>query len=138
MSRFLFVILPIAGHINAPLLAVADVLVGRGHQVAWCGPESFLRPLVGPQATVYPTGTRFYPEQTDHGDAALRPLWTSYLVPLARFGIKAVERAVADYHPDVVVADQHALAGALVAYRDGLRLATVAPGLIELFRRARG
>jgi zeaxanthin glucosyltransferase len=134
MSRFLFVVLPLAGHINAPL-AVSEVLLEAGHEVAWCGPESYLRPLVGPDATVCPTGSRFYPEQDRHGPAALRQVWDTYLVPMAQFTLRAVERAVTGYRPDVLVADQHAFAGALVAQRHGLRWATLAPSALELTRR---
>ncbi|WP_432989378.1 glycosyltransferase [Dactylosporangium sp. CA-233914] len=134
MSRFLFVVLPLAGHINAPL-AVSDALLAVGHEVAWCGPESYLRPLVGPDAVVHPTGSRFYPEQDGHGPAALRHVWDSYLVPMARFTLPAVERAVAACQPDVLVADQHAFAGGLVARRHGLRWATLAPSALELTRR---
>ena len=131
MSRFLFVVLPLAGHINAPL-AVSDALLERGHQVAWCGPQSYLRPLVGPSAVVYPTGVRVYREQNPHGVAALTSLWDRYLVPLARFVLPAVERAVTAWRPDVVVADQHAVAGALVAHRHRLRWASLVTGALEL------
>ncbi|MFI5913231.1 glycosyltransferase [Dactylosporangium sp. NPDC051541] len=133
MTRFLFVVLPLAGHINAPL-AVAEALRRAGHDVAWCGPESYLRPLVGPDAAVHPTGSRYYPEQDGHGPEALRFVWESYLVPMARFTLAKVERAVAAYQPDVIVADQHAFAGALVALRHGRPWATLAPSALELTR----
>ncbi|GAA3290978.1 glycosyltransferase family 1 protein [Dactylosporangium vinaceum] len=133
MSRFLLVVLPLAGHINAPL-AVAAALQRAGHDVAWCGPESYLRPLVGPDAQIHPTGSRYYPEQDGHGPEALRFVWESYLVPMARFTLPAVERAVAAYRPDVLLADQHAFAGALVALRHGLPWATLAPSALELTR----
>ena len=38
MSRYLFVVPPLVGHIN-PTLAVAEQLAGRGHEVAWTGLE---------------------------------------------------------------------------------------------------
>jgi MGT family glycosyltransferase len=43
-----------------------------------------------------------------------------------------VEKAVAAYQPDVVAVDQHAVAGALVAQRQGLRWASLAPQSMEL------
>jgi zeaxanthin glucosyltransferase len=137
VSRFLFVVLPLAGHINAPL-ALSDALQRDGHEVAWCGPEKFLRTLVGPSATVYPTGRRYYPEQGQRGLDALRTLWESYLVPLAQFMLPVVERAVTDFRPEVVVADEHAMAGTLVAHRHGLPWATLAIGALELTRPLRG
>ena len=51
MSRFLFVSLPLTGHVN-PMAAVAKTLSAQGHDVAWAGSESYLRPLVGPEAVI--------------------------------------------------------------------------------------
>ena len=51
MSRFLFVSLPLPGHVN-PMAAVATALTARGHEVVWAGSESFLRPRIGDQAVV--------------------------------------------------------------------------------------
>jgi zeaxanthin glucosyltransferase len=45
-----------------------------------------------------------------------------------------VSRAIRVYQPDVVVVDQHALAGALAAHRRGLPWATLATGAMELTR----
>jgi zeaxanthin glucosyltransferase len=131
VSRFLFVVQPLSGHAN-PAAAVAGALLGRGHEVAWCGPETFFRPLLGPDATVFSTGTRIYRDVTERGPGALQAVWRHYVVPQARFTLRAVDQAALSYQPDVLVADQHALAGALVARRRGLRWATLAPGLSEM------
>jgi zeaxanthin glucosyltransferase len=131
VSRFLFVILPVTSHLN-PALAIADALLENGHDVAWCGAESDLRPLVGPAATVYPTGKRAYRQYAESGMAAARVLWDGYLIPVNRFILPAADRAVADDRPDVVVADQYALAGALAALRNGARWATLCTGAMEL------
>ncbi len=66
------------------------------------------------------------------GVAAIRELWDEYVLPLNRFIAGPVDRALADYRPDVVVADQYALAGALAASRAGLRWATLCSGVLEL------
>jgi UDP:flavonoid glycosyltransferase YjiC (YdhE family) len=60
------------------------------------------------------------------GFAALRHLWESVLAPLAVATAPGVRDAVAAAAPDVLVADQQALAGALVAERLGLPWATSA------------
>jgi zeaxanthin glucosyltransferase len=133
MSRFLFVVPPLTGHVNAPL-AVGHELVHRGHELAWVGPETYLRPLVGPDITVFPTGLRLYRPQADRGMSAIRSLWQSFVVPFARFILPAVERAVQDFRPDVVAVDQHAVAGAVVAHKHGLRWASLAPQSMELTR----
>lgn len=133
MSRFLIVTLPLTGHAHRAM-TVADQLSARGHEVAWCGPKSFFLPLLGPDTILYPTGTRLFREQAGHGIAALKSLWQQYLIPIARFMLPAVERAVLAYQPDLVMVDQHALAGALVAHQHGLPWATLATGAMELTR----
>jgi zeaxanthin glucosyltransferase len=133
MSRFLFVSLPLNGHAY-PAAAVAGVLRERGHEVAWVGPETFLRQVIGPDTTVYPTGLRPYRGQRDLGARSIKSVWEGFVIPIARFMMRAVDRAVADYRPDVVVADQHAFAGALAAHRRRLPWATLAPGAMELTR----
>jgi UDP:flavonoid glycosyltransferase YjiC (YdhE family) len=133
VSRFLFVVPPLAGHAY-PAAAVAAALRAGGHDVAWVGSESYLRPLVGEQTTVYPTGLRPYRGQQDRGARAMKSLWEGFVVPFARAVRPAVERAVEAYRPDVLVADQHALAGAAVAHQRGLRWATLCPQAMELTR----
>jgi zeaxanthin glucosyltransferase len=133
VSRFLLVVPPLAGHVN-PAIAVGHALAGRGHDVAWACPETFIRPLVGSGAVVYRTGMRLYRPQGDCGAAAMKSLWEGFIVPFARFTLPAVEHAVQAYRPDVVVVDQHAVAGAMVARRHGLRWASLAPGSMELTR----
>lgn len=132
--RFLLVVPPLAGHV-APLRGVAAVLAARGHDVAWCGPEPELSTLVtGP---VFPAGdSRPFSVSLRppglRGFAALKYLWEAYLVPLADAMVPGVAAAVAAFSPDVVVVDQQALAGALVAARCGVPWATSASTSTEL------
>jgi zeaxanthin glucosyltransferase len=127
------VTLPLAGHANRAV-ALADALTARGHEVAWCGPEAYFRPLLGPEATVFGTGARLFRDQAGHGIAAVKSLWRQYVIPMARFTHPAVDQAVLEYRPDVLVVDQHALAGALVAERHGLPWATLVTQAMELTR----
>jgi MGT family glycosyltransferase len=131
VSRFLIVTLPLTGHAYRAM-AIADELAARGHEVAWCGSKAYFGPLLGPDATLFPTGTRLYRDQAGYGMAALKAMWQQYLIPMARFTLPAVDRAVLAYQPDLVVVDQHALAGALVAHRHGLPWATLVTGAMEL------
>jgi zeaxanthin glucosyltransferase len=133
VSRYLFVVPPLTGHVY-PAVAVADAVAALGHEVAWVGTEPFLRPLVGAEATVYGTGMRPYRGQRDRGLRAIRSLWDGFVLPYARFTLPSVCRAVTAYRPDVVVSDQHALAGALAAARHGVPWATLAPQSMELVR----
>jgi UDP:flavonoid glycosyltransferase YjiC (YdhE family) len=133
VSRFLFVVPPFAGHIN-PTAGVAAELVCRGHQVAWAGASEVLESLV--DGEVYDCAVGLPRSRPDdlRGFAALQYLWAQVLVPLADDMHSGVEAAVDQFCPDVVVVDQQAIAGALVANRRGLPWATSATtsaGLID-------
>src|SRR5690606_39203933 len=73
----------------------------------------------------------------DRGARALKSLWSGFVVPFSKAIRTAVEKAAYDYQPDVMVVDQHALAGAAVAHRLGLRWATLCPQAMELTRPLR-
>ncbi|MGB8256886.1 MAG: glycosyltransferase, partial [Pseudonocardiaceae bacterium] len=128
MSRFLFVVPPLAGH-TLPTVAVGRELADRGHQVAWAGPAEIVGPLLPPGTTLIPVDANFGGEtlaQLLHrwrglrGAAAFRSLWADLLIPLAVSMVAGVEAAVDEFIPDVLVVDQQAVAGALVARRRGL------------------
>src|SRR4051812_11369253 len=133
MSRFLFVSLPLTGHVN-PLAAVAGALLRRGHEVLWAGSESFLRPFLGAGARIHPIPLRAHRGQAERGLDATRSRWEGYIVPHAKATRKGIEAAVEDFRPDLLVVDQHAVAGAVVAHRRGLRWISVAPTTMELSR----
>jgi UDP:flavonoid glycosyltransferase YjiC (YdhE family) len=136
MSRFLFVSLPLTGHVH-PIGAVARELERRGHTVAWAGSEGFLRPLIGPDAPVYPIPLRAHRGHAERGMAATRSRWAGYIVPHARTTGPGVEHAIADFRPDALAVDQHALAGAIAGHRHALPWATLAPTSMELTRPLR-
>ncbi|WSK39461.1 glycosyltransferase [Streptomyces tubercidicus] len=138
----LFVVPPLAGHVN-PTLAVAAELAARGHQVAWTGPAAALTPLLPTGSLLYAAGDRDADGGHDlggarwrdlRGIAALRFLWAEALIPLARAMLPGVHTAVEAFRPDVLVADQQALAGPLVARRHGLPWATSATTSAEIIR----
>lgn len=135
MSRFLFVVPPLAGHAY-PAAAVTTALRERGHEVSWVGSQAGLRPFVGPDVTVHQTGMRAYRSPLHVGVAAVTSLWESFVVPFARHLLPAVDKVVQDYQPDVVVADGLALAGAIVAQRHNLPWATLS-GTLELSQSLR-
>jgi len=133
MSRFLFVVPPLLGHLQ-PARGIAAELTRRGHKVAWTGSMMTLRPVLGDDALIYKTGSRIHRPQADRGLASLRSLWGEFIVSYAKFTRPAVTKAVADFQPDVVISDQHTPAGALVAHAAGLPWATLACSTIELTR----
>jgi UDP:flavonoid glycosyltransferase YjiC (YdhE family) len=139
MSRFLFVVPPLVGHIN-PTVGVAAELRARGHRVAWAGVPEYIAPLAGADATVFgcaapEPGTDRPPEI--RGAVALKFLWQEFFIPLADAMAPEVRSAVEDFRPDVLVADQQTLAGGLIAERLGLPWATSAATSAG-FRHAQG
>ncbi|MFI9583381.1 glycosyltransferase [Streptomyces sp. NPDC052236] len=132
MSRFLFVVPPLVGHIN-PAVGTAAELTVRGHQVAWASADpELVRRLAGDSAVVFPcagpvpgTGDGVRPPEI-RGPEALKFLWERFLAPLAEAMAPGVRAAVQEFGPDVVVADQQALAGGFVAERLRLPWATSA------------
>ena len=138
MSRFLFVVPPLVGHIN-PTVGVAARLTERGHEVAWAGHPELVARLAGAQARVLPCAV---PETADgaaverpaglRGPAALKFLWETFLIPLAEAMIPGVYAAVDRFDPDVLVVDQQAVAGAVAALRLGAPWATSATTAAEL------
>ncbi|MEV8031700.1 glycosyltransferase [Streptomyces sp. NPDC086182] len=132
MSGFLFVVPPLVGHIN-PAVGVADLLLARGHRVAWaCADPGLVGRLAGDRAPVFPcagpvpgVGEARRPPDL-RGPEALKFLWEWYLLPLAEAMAPGVRAAVERFRPDVVVADQQAFSGGLVAERAGLPWATSA------------
>ncbi|MDN3356369.1 glycosyltransferase [Actinomadura sp. DC4] len=142
MSRFLFVVPPLTGHIN-PTAAVGAELIRRGHAVGWAGHPGTLAPLL-------PAGARILPVIDDaldarlraareewmtlRGAAVLRFLWEEFIVPLGHAMLPGVEAAIGDFAPGVLVADQQAIAGPVAARRAGIPWATSASTPAELLR----
>jgi UDP:flavonoid glycosyltransferase YjiC (YdhE family) len=133
MSRFLIVVPPFTGHIN-PIAGVAEELRDRGHEVAWAGDETVLSRTLPGTWPIHACGVAPLPPRPPQlrGYAALKHLWEQVLVPLAEKMEPGVREAVRLTRPDVVIADQQALAGALVAERAGIPWATSATTSSEL------
>lgn len=140
MSKFLFVVPPLVGH-TLPTVAVGGELADRGHQVAWAGDADTLRPLLPPGAEVIPVASDFGGQTLTQvcrrslrlrGAAAFRSLWADFLIPLAVSMVPGVAAAVDEFAPDALVADQQALAGALVARQRELPWATSATTSAEM------
>ena len=142
MARFLFAVPPLSGHVN-PTVAVGEALKGDGHEVAWVGPPVVLSPLLSAGALLFPAGEELGGETVAtvreratgmRGPAAFKFLWEEFLLPLARLTEPGIDRAADRFAPDVLVADQQAIAGAIVARRRGITWATSATTPAELSR----
>jgi MGT family glycosyltransferase len=146
VSRFLFVVPPLTGHIN-PTVAVGGELAARGHQVAWAGPPAALHPLLPGRARVFPViddafeatlrqGRERWLEL--RGAAALKFFWQDFVIPLGHAMLPGVEAAVAGFAPDVLVTDQQAVAGPVAARRAATPWVTSATTPAELLRPLAG
>ncbi|MFC7450888.1 glycosyltransferase [Rhodococcus daqingensis] len=148
MSRFLFVVPPLAAHVH-PTAAVGAELVARGHDVAWVGHLDYIRPMLPAGACLIevgypdsgsaePVGSRQWGESMQgrrmgmRGPAAFVFLWEEFLIPLATSMVPGIGAAVDAFRPDVLAVDQHTLAGALVARARRLPWATLAIMSAEL------
>lgn len=131
MSRFAFVVPPFVGHTN-PTIAVGEQLAGRKHEVAWIGDPAVVGPLLPPHARLLPVPAPATPPataeklRTARGLESIRLLFERVLFPQARATLDAVQAAVESLRPDVLVVDQQAFAGSLVARRMGLPWASSA------------
>ncbi|MEO6629887.1 MAG: nucleotide disphospho-sugar-binding domain-containing protein, partial [Aquihabitans sp.] len=140
MARFLFVVPPFAGHVN-PTVPVAAELVQWGHEVAWTGLPGSVEALLpddapfwaatSPEVAAYvaDAGAR-RPDM--RGAAAFKFLQEAVLLPLAAAMVDGVDAAVEAFEPDIMIVDQQALAGAVVARRRGMVWATSATTSGEL------
>lgn len=145
MARFLFVVPPLVGHIN-PTISVARELERFGHDVAWAGHPNTVRPRLPQGATLIECDDALPSDLAERvssraasvrGPARLKFLWEDFFVPLARAMRPQVEAAVDSFGPDVLIADQQTIAGALVARQRGLpwaTFATTSAGVIDPLR----
>lgn len=121
--KFLFVVPPFTGHV-LPSVSVAQTLIARGHRAAWVAQEE-VRALLPSGAELISLGPDTTTQVNDkRGFESLKHFYEDIVVPSARALWPRVARAIADYRPDVVVADQQAFAGALAARRCGVRWAS--------------
>ncbi|HEY8547493.1 MAG TPA: nucleotide disphospho-sugar-binding domain-containing protein [Acidimicrobiales bacterium] len=141
MGRFLVVVPPLVGHTN-PTVPVGRELVHRGHTVAWAGHPEVIADLLPPgapflpvadavpQAIVDATNARL--EKRTGGIGGFASLWETCVLPLAHHMLPGTFAAVDGFRPDVLLVDQHALAGAAVAEARGLPWATSATTSADL------
>ncbi|HHO50157.1 MAG TPA: glycosyltransferase [Deltaproteobacteria bacterium] len=140
MARVLFVVPPLTGHVN-PTVGVGQALAGAGHEVAWVGHPARVRPLL-------PRGARLLPlPEADRDDlvgqtqarasqvrglASIKVFLEDFLIPLALQMYPGVLDAATRFAPEVIVSDQQAIAGGMVARSLGLPWATSATTSAEL------
>lgn len=133
MSRYLFVVPPFAAHVN-PSVSIGQALAQSGHAVAWVTYPQ-MRPLLPEGAVFYAVSSTVDESMAEELKrqagapwlAGMKALFEQVIVPLAHDMLPAVEAAIADFSPDLLIVDQQALAGALAARRKQMRWVTSAP-----------
>lgn len=127
MSRFLFVVPPLADHLSSTI-AVGTELASRNHEVAWVAHASMVGQFLSPRSTLFPTDhavARNLQTVARRFDGLQdRCLWNDVLIPFAEATLPHVEAAVDRFAPHALVVEQEAIAGALVARRRRLNWAT--------------
>jgi MGT family glycosyltransferase len=134
VGRILFVVPPLAGHVY-PAVGIAGELAARGHEVAVAGHASVIGPLVPepvrlvalPEDIV--AGARAEIEEKSRqqrGTSSFKFLWEDFLLPLGAAMARDLAPIVKEFRPDVLVVDQQAIGGALLARQLGLRWVTLA------------
>jgi MGT family glycosyltransferase len=140
VARFLIVVPPLTGHI-LPTVAVGAALAERGHEVAWAGDPGYLRTVLPGGYRIFAVDDEFPGEPLSsrlerwrglRAATAFRFFWEDFLIPLAHSMVRGVRAAVDEFSPDVLLVDQQALAGALVARERGITWATSASTTAEL------
>lgn len=140
MARYLLVVPPLTGHI-LPAVAVAAELSARGHDVAWAGSSTYLNNILPPGQKIFAVDDEFPGEPLSsrlerwrglRAATAFKFFWEDFLIPLAHSMVRGVRAAVEEFAPDVMLVDQQALAGALVARERGIPWATSATTTAEL------
>ena len=138
--KVLFVVPPLTGHVN-PTVSVGTELTRRGHDVAWCGYPDRIAHLLPERARLLPVADETPPHlvaavteegRGKRGVSALKFLWEAVLLPLNRAMADGVRATIRSYEPDVVVADQQAFIGGIVAGTERIPWATSATTSAEL------
>jgi MGT family glycosyltransferase len=134
MGRILFVVPPLAGHVY-PAIGIAGELADRGHQVAIAGHASVVGPLVPAplrlvelpeEITAQERAEVEEKSRAQRGTGSFKFLWEDFLLPLGASMARDLAPVVEQLRPDVLVVDQQAIGGALLARRLGLRWVTLA------------
>ncbi len=130
-----------------PTVSVARILTARGHTVAWMTHPEIVGPVLPPGAEILDAG--FVPADARvntiessrrlRGLASIEFLWERVLLPLARVMLPRVIEAVDAWRPDVLIADQQALAGAIAGRLTGVPWVTSCTtpswGLVDPFEQ---
>ena len=147
MDRFLFVVPPLAGHVN-PTLGLGNELLNSGHDVAWISFDPSLEKKLPQGATFFLLESEMTDEEkeqvkvylndlgkkTVYGIDSLKFLYEEVLVPMNRAMLGGIKDYIDSYSPDIVINDHQIFAAAVAAIQKGIPYVTsvTAPAAIKV------
>lgn len=147
MSRFLFVVPPLSGHIN-PTLSLGKALLLKGHEVAWLSADVDLKKSIPSGGFFFDTSSaELNSDKEEHeayqnqissksvtGIESIRFLYEEVLIPLNRYMYTSIKACIEFFKPDVIINDQQLFSGAIIAKQYQLKYATsvTAPAAIKM------
>jgi MGT family glycosyltransferase len=129
MSRFLFIVPPLHGHLN-PTLSVGGELLNRGHKVAWVCNKSFIGELIPPEGEfIFINANQEEIERIAREEGAKKVNSTEFMfeqiwIPYSRITVKGISETIDQFKPDVIIHDNYVFSGAICAYRKNIPYAT--------------
>lgn len=147
MGKFLFIVPPLAGHVN-PTLGLGAELLRHGHKVAWVSFDPRLEEKI-------PDGAQFLLLDPDideiekekirkelhevgkkavYGLDSLKFLYDEVLIPMNAGMLQVMGELIDNYAPDVIITDQQIFAGVVIAIRKNIPYVTsvTAPAAIKV------
>jgi MGT family glycosyltransferase len=147
MGRFLFVVPPLAGHVN-PTLGLGNELLNSGHEVAWISFDPSLESKLPQGATFFLLESEMTDEEkeqvkvylndlgkkTVYGIDSLKFLYEEVLVPMNRAMLGGIKDYIDSYMPDIVINDHQIFAASVTAIQKGIPYVTsvTAPAAIKV------
>ncbi|MDU1904284.1 MAG: glycosyltransferase [Dysgonomonas sp.] len=147
MGKFLFIVPPLAGHVN-PTLGLGAKLLERGHQVGWISFDPALGQKIPEDADFLLLESDIdeaekekiknelieVGKQAVYGLDSLKFLYEKVLIPMNSRMLEGVRRLIDDYQPDVIINDQQIFAGSVAAIQKNIPYVTsvTAPAAIKV------
>lgn len=146
MSKFLFIVPPLVGHVN-PTLELGRELLNKGHEVAWLSFDPSLQERIPLGATFLLLDNNLdeaAKEQIKHeimsisktavyGLDSLKFLYEQALNPMNEAMLEGIKSFIDSYNPDIIITDHQVYAGAVAAIQKNIPYATsiTAPAAIK-------
>lgn len=142
MARFVFIVPPLAGHVN-PTLSIGAGLLQNGHEVGWISLEPGLAQrlpaggellLVPPQPGAQQDYTHSISQQNVYGVESIRFLYDNVLLPMNRYLYSGICQLLDSWQPGLVIHDHQLFAGAMAAWQKNIPFVTsvTAPASVKV------